>query len=211
MSLTVSEPESSGFTPCPAGTYPARCVLIADLGSQQSEYQGEIKHAHKLLVQFEITDPETRRDDGKPFTISKRFTASLHEKAGLRKTLESWRGRPFSPEELRGFNLQNVLGKPCLLSVVQEQKGDRTYSNIASIMGLPKGMTCPEPTNTPASFDLSKPDWDTFDSLSERLQEQIAESPEGRAAIAKRHTAAPGAPSTPAAGADDFGDDDIPF
>jgi len=209
MSLTVSEPESSGFTPCPAGTYPARCVLIADLGSQQSEYQGEIKHAHKLLVQFEITDPETRRDDGKPFTISKRFTASLHEKAGLRKTLESWRGRPFSPEELRGFSLVNVLGKPCLLSVVQETKGDRTYSNIASIMGLPKGMTCPEPSNTPASFDLSKPDWETFDALSERLQEQIAESPEGRAAIAKRHTAAPGDPSTHAA--DDFGDDDIPF
>lgn len=209
MSLTVSEPESSGFTPCPAGTYPARCVLIADLGSQQSEYQGEIKHAYKLLVQFEITDPETRRDDGKPFTISKRFTASLHEKAGLRKTLESWRGRPFTSEELRGFSLVNVLGKPCLLSVVQETKGDRTYSNIASIMGLPKGMTCPEPVTTPTSFDLSKPDWETFDALSERLQEQIAESPEGRAAIAKRHASDPGTPSTPAA--DEFGDDDIPF
>ena len=211
MALTVSEPQGSNFTPCPAGTYPARMVQLLDLGTQISDFQGETKAAHKLLLTFEICDPETSRDDGKPFTISKRFTASLHEKAGLRKTLESWRGRPFSPEELRGFNLQNVLGKPCLLSVVQEQKGDRTYSNIASIMGLPKGMTCPEPSNTPASFDLSKPDWDTFDSLSERLQEQIAESPEGRAAIAKRHTTAPGAPSTPAAGADDFGDDDIPF
>lgn len=178
MALTVSEPESSSFTPCPAGTYPARCVLIADLGTQESDYQGETKRAAKLFVQFEICEPETRREDGKAFCIGKRFTASLHEKAGLRKTLESWRGRPFSPDELRGFSLVNVLGKPCLLSVVQETKGDRTYSNIASIMGLPKGMSCQESSNQPIAFDLANPDWIVFEKLPEWLQEQIAASPE---------------------------------
>lgn len=57
-------------------------------------------HFHKVLLSFEITDAENRRSDGSPHTISKRFTASLHAKAGLRKFLESWRGRPSPPEEL---------------------------------------------------------------------------------------------------------------
>lgn len=212
MTLTVSEPQGSSFTPCPAGTYPARMVQLLDLGTQISDFQGETKAAHKLLLTFEICDPETSRDDGKPFTISKRFTASLHEKAGLRKTLESWRGRPFSPDELRGFNLENILGKPCLLSVVQETKGERTYSNISAIMGMPKGMTCPDPSATPASFDLSAPNWEIFDGLREQLQEQIASSPEGKAAIAARYgTDAPGVTTNPTPGAFDDLSVDIPF
>jgi hypothetical protein len=98
MSLTITETTSVNYTPCPAGTYPARCILVADLGTQETDYQGETKHAHKVLLQFEICDDEIRRDDGEAFILSKRYTASLHEKASLRKDLASWRGRDFTPE-----------------------------------------------------------------------------------------------------------------
>lgn len=206
MSLTISETASSNFTPCPAGTYPARCILVCDLGTQDTEYQGEAKTAHKVLLSFEILDDETRRDDGEPFTLSKRYTASLHEKAALRKDLASWRGRDFTAEELAGFNVKAILGKPCLISVTHSQKQDRTYANIASVMAVPKGMTCPPPKAELIWFDLAEPDGETFAKLGQRLQEQIKVSPEYRAAINRGAIG-----DTPAPDADPLGGDDIPF
>lgn len=201
MSLTITESGSGNFSPCPPGTYPARCILVADLGTQESDYQGETKHSHKVLLSFEICDDETRRDDGGAFILSKRYTASLHEKAGLRKDLASWRGRDFTPEELAGFNVSNILGKPCLVSVTHVTKADRTFANIASIMNLPKGMTCPPNIAEPLSFDLSDPDPEAFDKLPQRVQDQIKAAPEYKTANYKSVLSVPSG---------DF-KDDIPF
>lgn len=204
MSLTISETASTNFTPCPAGSYTARCTQVIDLGTQETDYQGEQKTAHKVLLSFEILDDETRRDDGEPFTMHKRYTASLHEKAALRKDLASWRGRDFTPEELAGFNVRNILGKPCLISVTHTTKQDRTYANIASIMAVPKGMTCPPPKAELIWFDLADPDLDSFAKLGPKVQEQIKLSPEYREAINR-------GPIGNVPAADPLGVDDIPF
>lgn len=225
MSLTVSEGATGTYTPPEAGTFAARCVALIDLGTQASTYEGETKSAHKLLVQFEITDTDNRRTDGEPFIISKRFTASLHQKAALRGFLEAWRGRPFTPEELRAFDLKTLLGVPCLLGIVHTTKEGRTFANISSCMRLPKGMPAPAGALEPKHFDLSAPDWKVYAALPSRLQEQIATSPEyaaakppARVAIAPAPAPAPAAPAPAAAAApagagsgfDDM-DDDIPF
>jgi len=41
--------------------------------------------------------------------ISKRYTMSLGEQSTLRKDLESWRGKKFTPEELQGFDLNACI------------------------------------------------------------------------------------------------------
>lgn len=230
MSLTVSEGASGTYTPPEAGTFTARCVGLIDLGTQASTFDGETKTAHKLLMQFEITDPDNRRDDGSAHIISKRFTASLHAKAALRGFLEAWRGRPFTADELRGFELHRLLGAACLIGIVHTDKDGRTFANISSIMKLPKGMAAPESLLPLTQFDLSAPDWETFSTLPQRLQDQIMASPEyqrGKQVPARvsvtgapaspapaprpAPTASP-APAAPAAasGFDDL-DDDIPF
>ena len=58
----------------------------------------------------------------KPRAISETYTNSLGEKANLRKMLENWRGRAFTQEEMDGFDLRNVLGKACMISVVHGTK-----------------------------------------------------------------------------------------
>lgn len=90
--MIVSDTGGAAFTPCPAGSYLARCVRLIDLGTQTTDYQGETKTARKVLLAFEILDDETRRDDGQPFVLSKRYTASLHEKsrATQRPRLMAW-------------------------------------------------------------------------------------------------------------------------
>jgi hypothetical protein len=79
-------------------------------------------------------------EDGRPFTASKKYTLSLHEKANLYKDLVSWRGRAFTPEERAGFDLEKLIGVNCQIQIVHVTKGDKTYANITSIVPLAKGM-----------------------------------------------------------------------
>lgn len=210
--MIISDTGGAAFTPCPAGSYLARCVRLVDLGTQSSDYQGETKTARKVLLAFEILDDETRRDDGSPFALSKRYTASLHEKSALRKDLASWRGRDFTPEELKGFDLANVLGKDCFISVVEQSKPDgRVFSNLASIMKPPKGMRPPEGTcNEPLlHWDMAAPDWTVFAQLHPKLQQQIEASPEFKALKKPRSVTMP-TPSAAPAGVAGSGFDDMP-
>ena len=193
MSLTIFENTTTDYTPPEAGTFAARCASLIDLGTQTSVWEGEEKRAHKVLISFEVLDPDNRRSDGSPHLVSKRFTASLHPKAGLRKFLESWRGRPFTAEELAGFDLKAVVGLTCLVGIVHEAKGDKVYANLSSVMKLPKGMPAPAGEIVPVSFDMAAPDWQVFAGLSSRLQAQIAESPEFIALPNKPRTVALGA------------------
>lgn len=210
MTLTVSEGASGTYSPPEAGTFAARCIGLIDLGTQTTTYEGEAKSAHKLLVQFELCDPDNRRDDGTRHTISKRFTASLHPKAALRQFLESWRGRPFTPEELRGFDLPKLLGQPCLLGLVHAEKDGKTFANVSSAMRLPKGMAAPQGELELVQFDLSAPDWQVFALLPQRLQDQIASAPEYQAAKAPARVVM-GAPAAPAPATVADLDNDIPF
>src|SRR5262245_51935946 len=116
MPFVAPKPTGGDFTPPPAGTHAAICYRLVDLGTQMGEYKGQPKEQHKIVVSWELVDENM--DDGKPFSIHQRYTFSLHEKAKLRADLESWRGRTFTEEELNAFDLENLLGKPCLVSIV---------------------------------------------------------------------------------------------
>ncbi len=91
----------------------------------------------------------------KRMCIYKRYTLSLHENASLRKDLENWRGKKFTEEELQGFDLEKLLGVNALITVVHSQGADgKTYSNIAAVSKLMKGMAPLEAQNK-----RSQPEW----------------------------------------------------
>jgi len=130
----------ASFTPAPAGVHAAVCIDVIDLGELEVSYAGKTKRQHKIKIIWQIDED---RDDGKPFHVQKRYTLSLHEKAGLRKDLESWRGKPFSDTELQGFDVENLLGVAAMLNIVHAVAQGSTFANIASIMRLAKGMQAP--------------------------------------------------------------------
>jgi hypothetical protein len=118
----------------PTGPQQAICLGDFDLGYQQNTFG--IKHEVVLLWEL-----ETRKQNGERFTVTKRYTASLAEKANLRHDLESWRGRAFTAKELEGFELGNLKGINCTLNLVETTgKNGKNYVNIASIMNLTKGL-----------------------------------------------------------------------
>jgi hypothetical protein len=207
--MRVTDSGGAAFTPCPEGTHLARFVQLIDLGTVTTEYEGERKAARKVLVGIEVLSDEHRRDDGQPYIQRKRYTQSLHPKSALRKDLVGVRGRDFTPEELKGFDLAAILGKLCLISVVHTTKENKTFANIASLMKPPKGMAAPEGTcNEPLQlWDMNEPDWAVFAALPPRLVEQIESSPEyqtltppaGRIPLKQAAAVRPPAPLAPPA------------
>lgn len=174
--------EGGDFTPPPEGTHPATCYRFIDLGTQAGEYMGAPKVARKVMLGWELTDSELRTDDGRPFTISSRYTWSMHEKSTLRKTLESWRGKKFEDADFGegGFDVRKLLGAGCYLSIIHAAKNDKTYANISSIMKLPKGVVAAAAENPLVYFSLEADEFDrdTFLTFGENLQTIIKGSPE---------------------------------
>jgi hypothetical protein len=187
------------FDPVPQGTHAAVCYLVADIGMQPTTYGPK----HKVVIGFEIPDQiiEYKDKDGndvkKPMIINNFYTASLSSKAILTGDLEGWRGRAFTSEELQGFNLFNVLGKPCVITVVHNVVGDKTYANIKSVGQVMKGMEV-APATRQLKYSPDEPQ--QYDDLPEWIQKKIAsavteDKPQGQ----------------PQAGPNNDFDDDIPF
>jgi hypothetical protein len=124
------------FTPAPEGTWPAVCVDVVDKGIVQSAMY---KPRHMCQLRW-ILEAEPPMEDGRPHMAVASFGATLGEKSKLRPFLEAWRGKRFTEDELRGFDVENILGAPCLLQIIHNKYQGKTYANVTSIMPLPKGM-----------------------------------------------------------------------
>jgi hypothetical protein len=122
--------------------------------------------------------------DGRPFIVSKTYTWSMSDKAGLRKDLESWRGKEFNDADFdakTGFQINAILGKPCLLNIKHETKADgNVRAHIDSISRLPKGMSVGKAENplTYVWLSLEEFDFNQFNTLGEYHKETITKSPE---------------------------------
>jgi len=189
--MELPKNEGGNFEQTPAGTFMARCYRFIDLGSHEQVYQGESKGLKRLvMIGFEL--PTELMSDGewagKPFTIHKRYTWSTHEKANMRKDLESWRGRKFNDSDFGpgGFDVRNLLGVPATLTIVHSEHDNKNYSNIASIGTAMKGVNMPDAINAPVylSLDPTRFDRMVFDSLSDKLKAFISETPEYKAIFA---------------------------
>ena len=206
--------DSGDFISVPPGMHLARCYRIIDQGTQKTEFNGEEKYQRKVMIQFEIHSEDDAgkplvTSDGKPLSIAKTFTLTLSENSNLRKDLQMWRGREFTAQELRGFELKNVLGAWAMLSVIHKESGGKVYSNIAAINPVPRAMKeagLPKGSNELKMFDIEEPDMALFDTFSENLKNKITSSPEWREREGTSEEK-PGGASFDTNGLDD----DIPF
>jgi len=168
----IAKENSKPFTPLPAGSHIARCFGLISLGTQASP---NFKPSSKMMLTFEVPGELVDNDEKTPMTISKEYTVSLSEKANLRKDLNSWRGRPFTKDELNGFAVEKVLGCACMLSVIHEEsnKGS-TYAKIVGISAVPKGVTVPAQHHKNVHFEIEMGrDSATFKALPEWIQRKI--------------------------------------
>ena len=175
MLLTASG--STEYEQPPVGNHVARCYQVIDLGTHKGEYKGVPNSARKVSIRWELCDEKMTEGEnaGKPFSVGKIYTASLREKATLRHHLESWRGVPFTPQELMGFDSKKLLGAACLVNVgMSETK----KAKVLGVSAMPKGMQAPALTNAKLFFDLDSFDGAVFETLTKWVKGEIVKSPE---------------------------------
>ena len=189
MGFIASDAGGEGnFKRVPAGAYIGRCYSLIDLGSQLTDGQFGKKIQHKIKLGWELFgddeqgNPLTVDVDGveMPMTISKNYTVSLHEKANLRKELSAWRGRDFTEEEAKAFDVSKLLGAYGMVNVTTSETNGKTYSNVAGLTPIPSALKNAKPNavHKDVLFNLDAPDMEIFNTFYEKLKEQIKSSPE---------------------------------
>jgi hypothetical protein len=184
MPIIAEKKEGGNFQQVEPGTYVARCYSMIEIGTIETDYNGEKKKAHKVSITWELPTETAIFHEEKgpePFVVSKKYTLSMHEKATLRKDLESWRGKGYTEEEAKRFDITKLLGQPCLLSIIQAPRPDdasKTYTSITSISKMMKGQECPEQVNPTKVLSYDNFDWEVFDGLSDYMKDQIRSSDE---------------------------------
>src|SRR5574343_372337 len=188
MGFIASDNGGSNFKRVPSGAFIGRCYSLIDLGTQHSEGKYGPKDQHKIQIGWELFgedddgNPLTVEYDGKtmPMTIKKSYTVSLHEKSGLRRDLASWRGRDFTDEEAKAFDISKLIGAYCMVNVTTSENNGKTYCNVAGRTKLPTALKDAKPAAVHANvvFNLDDPDMELFSTFHEKLQEAIKRAPE---------------------------------
>jgi hypothetical protein len=178
------------YQPHPQGAYNARCVDVVDLGKVETQFG--VKPMLKLVF---ITDCDEPREDGKSWLVSRRFAATIHKKSSLGGFLTTWRGRPFTRDEVNGFDPENLVGLPAYISVSHKEKDGETYDSLDSAMRIPNGAKAPA---VPKDYVR----WQDRDPV-----EQAKRKAEAEAARINGHDE----PPLPEEPPEDGGDDDTPF
>ncbi len=156
---------------------------------------------HQVYIRWQIPAErvEWEKDNEKhegPAVIGKTYTLSLHENSTLRPVLESWRGRPFTEEERKGFDITKLAGVPCLVNVAHEVGNDgKTRAKVSAVTPLMKGMEKPTPSAEPIVYDDDN--LHIFNDLPEWLRKKINDQVKPEPAFA--------------GGYRDVLDDDVPF
>lgn len=173
MSTYASEPEGKDFDPVPEGSHLAVCDMFVDLGLQQSKFGAK----PKIYIRWQIPSKRvTYEKDGvpvdQPMTIGATYTLSLADKSNLRPMLQSWRGRAFTPDELKKFDVTTIVGKPCMITVTHEPKdGGGVYANVGVVAKLPEGVPAPVLEGETIIYDADN--LGTFEKLRPWMRDKI--------------------------------------
>lgn len=161
------------FDPVPEGSHMAVCDMFVDLGLQDSRFGAK----HKIYLRWQIPALriEFEKDGEKinaPMSIGATYTLSLAEKSNLRPLLQSWRGKAFTAEELKKFDVSSVLGAPCMITVTHNPKeGGGVYANVGAVVKIPAGIPAPTIEGDPIIYDADN--LGSWESLRPWMQEKI--------------------------------------
>ncbi len=168
------------------GVHHARIISIIDIGTQIDKTYN--KSNRKVRITYELVNTGHVFDEDKgeqPFVIGRTYTASLSDRAALKKDLEAWMGRKLKDEEKEEFDLFSIVNTTGQLQVVYNEHEGVTYANIGSLMAMQKAdaKKVKKAQNEIVTFDLDDFNEETFVSLPEWIQEVIKESPEYNEAV----------------------------
>lgn len=191
MSTFVERPKSNRSV-APAGTFPARCIGLIELGTHleivkvKNEKTGKMeektKPINKFQFSFELPTKTKVFKEGepeKPIMVSKKYTKSMFKQANLRKFAEKMIGMKMLDQDADKFDVETLVGMPCLITIQQGKGNDgETYSYVESVTQPMEGVSTPDQVNKSRILTFSSWNQELFDGLHQFMKDVITSSDE---------------------------------
>lgn len=164
------------------GEYVGILFRIVEKGTQEELFKqtNQLYQRPKVLLTWVLPDQyELVQKQPRPVLIHKEYTQSLRQSSHLYRDVIGMRGYDFSESELTyPFDLLSLLGTPSLLSVQVIKKGDTCHPELKQIKPLPVDTGVSDCPYDFYSLTFKDWNWEIYDELSQKLQQEIARSPE---------------------------------
>lgn len=171
--------------------YMARVVQVIDLGVQkQRPYMGQEKPPIQMIrITYELGTEFMKDEEGNPDETKPRWISESIPLYNLKaeKAKSTKRYMALDPEVQHQGDFTQLVGAPCLVAIVNNERDGTVYNNVGSVSQPIKGVPVPELVNPSTVFDLDSPDVQVFNSFPDWLQEKIKEGlnfPASKLAIA---------------------------
>lgn len=166
---------STPYQPVPAGRYLARICTVAYCGTIYNQYQQ--KDEPQLQLAFEIS---LKGADGRNKLIYRKYKASMHSQAGLRKLIEVIESKTLSNAEALAFDVTSLAGRFVWVEVehtprLQPDGTTVVFDKVASVFPSLEQFQAEKPL---VRWDVRK---DALDALPQKLQRTVMQSVEWRA------------------------------
>lgn len=171
----------------PSGNYVARCYKMIQIGTVEEIINGEKKQLQKVRIGWEFPNDQKVFSEEKglqPISCDEEYTLSMGDKANLRKMLASWRGKDFSPEEAKAFDVTKLVGVSCMVNIIHVQSkrdASKIYSKIGSVSSIPKGIQVPAQINKTFILSYDSFDYEKFNLLPDFIKDKMKTSTEFQA------------------------------
>lgn len=145
MAIVININSGKDFEPVSEGVHAAVLAEVVDKGMQPTPF-GE---KHKIMFVW-LTDEAD--EDGKTKFVFQSFTASLHEKATLRKAVKAIRGKDIDGEN---FDIESLKGSQNQLVIQHNEAANgKVYANVQAIMKAKPGAR----VSIPSDFEFKLKD-----------------------------------------------------
>ena len=198
MAIVININSGKDFEPVSEGVHAAVLAEVVDKGIQPTPFGDK----HKVMLVW-LTDEAD--EDGKTKLVFQSFTASLHEKAGLRKAVKAIRGKDLGADEAN-FDIESLKGSQVQLVIQHnESNSGKVYANVQAIMKAKPGAR----VTVPSDFEFKLKDKTENAATAQQPRPSVGVGAGVKAAGGGRAVAATAysRPTNPAP----ITDEDIPF
>lgn len=191
MSIVPPKPENKERELVPQGNHVARLYRIINIGTIDTGFQnedGSPKKQSKVRLYWEL--PNEMREfeyEGEkktqPMSISREVTLSLYKSekhtAVLRTITHALLGVTLKDEEAEVFDIEELLGKACMVEVSHETTKDgKVFAKAVGFGSIPKGMTVPDQVNDNRVDNVRTMSQEDIETLPEWLRDKMKSSDE---------------------------------
>jgi hypothetical protein len=175
----------------PEGNHVGILYRIINIGTIETPYldkDGNKKHTPKVRLYWEL--PNELREyekDGEmkqlPMSISREVTLSLYKSekqtAVLRTITHALIGTSLKDEEAESYDIEDLLGRACMVEVSHERMDNGTeFAKAVGFGSIPKGMEVPAQTNKSRVDDVREMSQEEIEELPEWLRDKMKASRE---------------------------------